>query len=380
MFRHIVLAVGAAVFLTSASFSAKEGARARDAILLPQGDIEAELFFAPKAGNQAEYSLFAPPQNLPQRRGARDDGRIVVAQSRKQLGQSIADNSVRVDELQEQVRQLTGQIEKLIFETQRLQEQIRIMQEDAEARFQALEGGNPPAQRSDANDPDAANHPSVEGLIESAEGGSDADLIGETAPADGGVPTIVAGNAGSPSSPQPLDIGAAIRAKGPAAGNATSGRTDGLPASGDPLLSQNGVASLGTLTISPNESADALYNLGYTQILNGQYDAAEESLSKFVELYPSHHLASSARYWLGETFYARGQFSDAVAEFSETYKTFLDSPKAPDSLLKLGLSLARLDERDAACATLAEMLSRFPDASRSLQIAAHDEQVRSNCS
>lgn len=373
MTRSTALALSAALIFSSLSFASDSAFSAEGADSSRAGSLFNSLLWRDN-GHVRDYPDLEPPRDLTRSNSVHDEGIIVVTQSKKQLGQGIANNTLRVEQLQEQVRQLTGQIEQLVFETQRLQEQIRIMQEDNESRFQELEGGE---QRSDLNDPAATGETAVgeEGaeiasVIENSQGGTDVGLIGDVRPSDAG--------AGIPEGEEPLDLGSGIRSQNEAT-NHTINSLDNLPESGDPLLQQDGVPSLGTLSVSPDESPDALYNLGYTQILNGDYAAAEENLRRFSKLYPNHALNPNARYWLGETYFVRGQFSNAVAEFSTNYKTFPDSDKAPDSLLKLGLSLAKLEERAAACATLSEMFSRFPDASRSLQIAAQDELARSNC-
>lgn len=316
--------------------------------------------------------LATPSQELTKPHGNADRGEIVLVQSKRDLGQGLANNTVRLDQLEEQIRRLTGQIEQLTFENKRLQEQIILMQEDAEARLSQLESG----KRSDLGDT-TTNHASADSVppLESQEGGTDADLIGELVVSGQGAAVEPATGSVAP----PLDLGKSLN-RDPKIAQGASVESDAVPQSRDPLLQPNGIASLGTLPSGSAGDAEALYNLGYTQILNGDYIAAEKNLRQFIQLYPSHPLAANAQYWLGETYYARGQFSDAVAEFSQNYKTFPESSKAPESLLKLGLSLARLDEHAAACATLAEMFNRYPNASRSVQLAARDEQARSNCS
>ncbi len=287
-----------------------------------------------------------------------EQGRIVVAQSRRELGQGVADNTLRIEQLQEQLRQLTGKLEQLLFENQRLQEQIGLMQEDTDTRLQELEGTG---KRTDIQPQDEKN---VARLDEGAVGGSQDDIAA----------TIHenTGNQATNHTTGPLDLSKALGSRHSADAN--------LPVSGDPLLRPNGIASLGTLNLAPDTSADALYDLGYNQLLNGDYELAEGNLRQFLQRYPAHALSPNARYWLGETYFARGQFTEAVKEFSSNYKTYPDSHKAPDSLLKMGISLARLQEKDAACATLAEMLNRFPNAPRSIQSEAREEQARSNCS
>ena len=283
-------------------------------------------------------------------------GRIIKVQSKRELGaaintnsRAIGENTIRVQELQEQMRQITGRVEQLVFDLQRIQEQLRIMQEDAGVVQE-------PAEQQRADNSSENDNPDD-------NGGGDANLI----PPPGTVGGSQIAATPAPSSDAPLDLTPNI---GPQTNLAVESR--------DPLLQPNGTASLGTLTL-PDTDPETLYNVGYTKLLNGDYAGAETNLRKFVQSYPNHQLAPNGRYWLAETFYARGQFADAVEEFSGTYKAFPASSKAPDSLLKLGLSLARLEEHDAACATLAEVFNRFPDASRSIHIAARDEQARSNC-
>ena len=284
-------------------------------------------------------------------------GRIIKVQSKRELGaaininsRAIGENTIRVQELQEQMRQITGRVEQLVFDLQRIQEQLRIMQEDAGVvQEPSLQ------QRADS---------SSENDNPDSDGGSDANLI----PPPGTVGGTQTAAIPAPSGDAPLDLKPNV------------GQQINLAAveSRDPLLQPNGTPSLGTLTL-PESDPETLYNFGYSKLLNGDYVGAETNLRKFVQSYPNHQLAPNGRYWLAETFYARGQFADAVEEFSVSYKSFPASSKAPDSLLKLGLSLARLEEHDAACATLAEVFNRFPEASRSIHIAARDEQARSNC-
>lgn len=292
--------------------------------------------------------------------------RFIVAQSKRELGaainrntRGIGDNSIRVQELQEQMRQITGRVEELVFELQRIQEQLLLMQEDAglispddNVRRHADSSGESDTQK-DGGEGSGAQLPANRET-------QTAQLPTAISP---GIPDAESGAETGANYDKPLDLSTGVRV---------------ARESGDPLLS-GGIASLGTLTLSPDTDPNALYNLGYSQLLNGDYDSAEGNLRTFVEVFPNDELAPNARYWLAETFYARGEFADAVEEFSITYKSHPQSNKAPDSLLKLGLSLARLNEHEAACATLAEMFDRFPDASRSVLIAARDGQIQSNC-
>ena len=86
-----------------------------------------------------------------------------------------------------------------------------------------------------------------------------------------------------------------------------------------------------------------------------------------------------AQYWLGESLFARGEYREAADEFLSGYKAFPQSGKAPDTLLKLGLSLAGLGEREAACSTYAKVLKQYPKASSSLRQRVVTEQASAAC-
>jgi tol-pal system protein YbgF len=110
------------------------------------------------------------------------------------------------------------------------------------------------------------------------------------------------------------------------------------------------------------DSPEALYEKNYEVLLRRQFGEAEAGFRQFLQKYPDHSLAGSAQYQLGETFYAQGNFQEAARNFLLGYKNYPKSRRAPDSLLKLGLSLRKLDQRDQACAALQSVSTEFPRA------------------
>ena len=121
------------------------------------------------------------------------------------------------------------------------------------------------------------------------------------------------------------------------------------------------------------------YERAYRNILVGDYEMADESFRVFLASYPSDRRAPDARYWLGESLYARGLYGEAADEFLSGYKDYPTSAKAGDTLLKLGLSLSGLGELSAACSTFAEVLKKFPDASNALKQRIATEQAIAGC-
>jgi tol-pal system protein YbgF len=113
--------------------------------------------------------------------------------------------------------------------------------------------------------------------------------------------------------------------------------------------------------------------------ITANYDNAEQAFRRFLEQNQGHPLAANAQYWLGETFYVRKNFAEAAAAFIEGYTRYPEGSKAPDNLLKLGMSLAALDNKDDACASLGELYERFPNADPRLIRQADQEKAKLDC-
>jgi len=126
-------------------------------------------------------------------------------------------------------------------------------------------------------------------------------------------------------------------------------------------------------------SPDTAYESAYGALLQQNYAEAQAGFEAFLTDHPRHRLAGNAQYWLGEVYFVQGRYKDAAAAFLRGYQTYGSSSKAPDSLLKLAMSLDRLGERDAACSSFAELSSRFPDAPGYVRNRAEAEQRRLRC-
>ena len=130
---------------------------------------------------------------------------------------------------------------------------------------------------------------------------------------------------------------------------------------------------------SGRDSPKAEYDSAYGALLQQNYAAAQEGFESFLQANPRHELAGHAQYWLGEVYYVRGNYKAAASAFLKGYQTYSRSPKAPDSLLKLAMSLDRLGARDDACASLAAIAERFPDAPGHVSNRAQSEKRRMGC-
>ena len=129
----------------------------------------------------------------------------------------------------------------------------------------------------------------------------------------------------------------------------------------------------------PGVDARALYQQGYGALLQKDYASAEGAFRLLIATYPNDPLASDAQYWIGETFYVRGQYKNAADAFLAGYKKYKSGQKAPDTLLKLGMSLAELGQKDAACSSFNELKTEFPQAPRDVSDEANAWRKKTGC-
>jgi tol-pal system protein YbgF len=126
-------------------------------------------------------------------------------------------------------------------------------------------------------------------------------------------------------------------------------------------------------------TAKQKYDYAYGLVSNAQYDQAEISFRDFLSEYPEDELAGNAQYWLGQTFYARGNYDDATRTFLEGLNKYRESSKAPAYLLKVGMSLNLLGEKTAACEVYRELNSLYPDSSENRRLRPAEER-KAGCS
>lgn len=312
-----------------------------------------------------------------------------------------SDVSVRIDRIENALRQLTGTIEDLQHQNQMLQMQLKRMQDDTEYRFQQLgSGGGLPAgapgappralapqpsaptpagapdQRSDAFNP--VLHPDAPGAprslgnetvaapmqapIQNVDNGPPVGAPGGRAP---GAPLDLSTLAGNP--PQPPDAPVTAVAPMPPAQLAP-------PADRNPNASGTQLA-----TLPPSATPKDEYDMAFGYVLHKDYALAEQAFRDFLRKYPDERLVPDAQYWLGESLFQRQRYRDAAENFLAVSTKFEHSGKAPDALLRLGQSLAALNQKEAACATLAEVGRKFPRASASVKRGVVQEQTRVHC-
>lgn len=304
------------------------------------------------------------------------------------MAQSASEMAVRMQQLEEQVRQLTGQVQELSFQVK----QLRGQGAAAPQQSGALQPARPAASVAVAAPQPAQvpeEQPTQQKRLAAASAGApipDSNGVEtiEQAPLDTPAPLTVppAADAGQQDVPGAAPAAKVFGALDNAAAQPNDGGFQGqvlVPPSqqeaGDDYVQQGATApqpsgngdSIETVSLQPGaatqtESPESLYERSNESLLRRQFGDAETGFSTFLQKYPDHSLAGSAQYWLGETYYAQSDYKRAAANFLQGYKKYPTSRRAPDSLLKLGISLNRLGQDDQACAAFAAVSTEYPKA------------------
>ena len=131
--------------------------------------------------------------------------------------------------------------------------------------------------------------------------------------------------------------------------------------------------------LPPSNTPKDEYDLAYGYVLHKDYGLAADTFRDFLHKYPSDRLTPEAQYWLGESLFQDQHYRDAAEAFLAVSTKYETTARAPDALLRLGQSLAALGEKEAACASLGEVLRKYPRASASVKQNVDREQKRAHC-
>jgi tol-pal system protein YbgF len=280
--------------------------------------------------NRLEYDLARMQRQVSQGQTQRQGGYwSQPGADEGELAGTIATRlSARLDALEEDLRLIKGQLEKIGHRLDVTGDRLGKLSEDVDYRFGALE--RKPA--GTAVDQAASPTPSP-------------------SPSPGAVGEASAEQPGFPSGPGVL-------------GTVPAGRSE--------------LARLPSSRL-PEGTPKSQYDFAVGLLRRGDYNEAEAAFGEFIAAHPNDPLAANAHYWLAESFYVRKQYERAAQAFLTGHQKYPKSAKAPDLLLKLGMSLAQLGQKEEACLTFAQFKKEFPNASDSAKQLAEAERQRAGC-
>ena len=245
---------------------------------------------------------------------------------------------LKLSDIENQFQQLTNKFEEINFKLDKLSNRMSKVQADNQIRFQDLEKG----LSLDGN-----NKKVTKKNIDNEE-----EL---------------------PGSSQPQDLGS-VSYKDTAT-NETTQQTQSIETT----------ATIITETfqseekILPKESPKKQYEFATSFLKVGDYSTAERAFREFVQSNPEHDLAGNAQYWYAETFRIRQLYTDAASAYLEGYQKYPKGEKAPINLLKLGVSMIQIGEKDQGCKMINGVENQYPEANQSVIQKAKYESQKFEC-
>ena len=257
----------------------------------------------------------------------------VLTSSTNNLNEDIlTKHLLKLNEIEDQFSDLTNKFEEINFKIDKLSNRVTKIQSDSQLRFSDLENGN------NVNTKNIKNK-----------------------------------KVNLPGTSKPQDFGA-----GPGYSNTNLPKKQEI----------SSVETAGSVFTSKPEKKDSLlpnkgpkeqYEFSVSFIKIGDYETAEFALKEFIDKNKDHNLAGNAQYWYGETFRIRQLYSDAATAYLDGYQNYPKSIKAPDNLLKLGITMVQLGEKDQGCKMISGLKKQYPKATKSILQKAQYEQKKFKC-
>tara|TARA_B100000809_G_scaffold12418_1_gene11443 strand:+ start:136 stop:1110 length:975 start_codon:yes stop_codon:yes gene_type:complete len=241
---------------------------------------------------------------------------------------------LKLSEIEKQFQELTNRFEEINFKLDKLSSRLSKIQADNQLRFQQLEAGE------------------NQQLLSASEQQDEKIL---------------------PGSSKPQDLGS-ISYKDSET-NLENQITQSVESTGTVVTETYQAEE----KILPEAPADKQYEFATNLLKVGDYNTAERAFREFVNSNPDHELAGSAQYWYAETFRIRQLYTDAASAYLEGYQRYPKGEKAPINLLKLGVSLVQIGEKDQGCLMITGVQKQYPKANQSVLQKAKYEEKKFEC-
>ena len=245
---------------------------------------------------------------------------------------------LKLSEIESQFQELTNKFEEINFKLDKLSNRISKSQADNQLRFQQLENKT---VNLNINENNTAKIKSEDQVL--------------------------------PGSSQPQDLGS-ISYKDTDTGQETQ-EIQSIETT-NTVVTENFISEE---KILPDGTPNEQYEFATSFLKVGDYNMAERAFREFVDSNPDHNLAGNAQYWYAETFRIRQLFTDAASAYLEGYQKYPKSQKAPINLLKLGVSLVQIGEKDQGCLMISGVEKEYPKANQSVLQKAKYEEKKFEC-
>ena len=133
------------------------------------------------------------------------------------------------------------------------------------------------------------------------------------------------------------------------------------------------------ISLLPAGTPDEKFKYAFSLVRKADYEKASQALEQFITLYPSIPLSLNAKYWLGRTYFVQKEYREAAKNFLNAYQADPAAGRAADILLRLGISLSKLNKKNDACATFAKLERDYPKIESVLKSQLTQERARAGC-
>ena len=271
----------------------------------------------------------------------------------------IAKQSIQIAELQNEIQSLTAQIEEMIFTMQSTVNNFNTFKEDAEFRFTDLNTKAENIEKVQNNSKTQTLSVMQSEMFTANE--EELDLESKS------LGTI---NMTS----LPLEENSPFEVKID---------NDAEEQQIINTISQDNIVSLGEqkipLSILPESDEESQYEYAINLLKQGDYETAEKAFTEFISIGDDKNYLSNSHFWLAETYYVRENYKDAAKNYLSLYQTFPNANKAPDALLKLGISLVNMQQKEQGCMTFIQLQESYPEANPSIIDRSNLELKRNGC-
>ncbi len=247
---------------------------------------------------------------------------------------------LKLSEIEKQFQELTNKFEEINFKIDKLSSRLSKVQADNQLRFQQLENGQS-VNEIDNNQVSTLTNENNEKIL--------------------------------PGSSQPQDLGS-ISYKDSET-NSENQLTQSIETTSTVVTETFQTEE----KILPDTTIEEQYEFATSLLKVGDYNTAERAFREFVIVNPDHDLAGNAQYWYAETFRIRQLYTDAASAYLEGYQKYPKSEKAPINLLKLGVSLVQIGEKDQGCLMITGVQKQYPKANQSVLQKAKYEEKKFEC-
>ena len=260
---------------------------------------------------------------------------------------------LKLSEIEKQFQNLTNKFEEVNFKIDKLSSRLSKTQADNQLRFQELENNSNLAQKNEINEQNL--------------------LTNENNTKNENIDTNLTSKKIMPGTSQPQDLGT-ISYKDMTDKNDTQAIQS--VETTQTILTEN---FINEEKILPDASPLEQYEFATSFLKVGDYNMAERAFREFVDTNPDNDLSGNAQYWYAETFRIRQLYTDAASAYLEGYQKYPKSEKAPINLLKLGVSLVQIGEKDQGCLMIAGVKKQYPNATQSVLQKAKYEEKKFEC-